>query len=118
MSVTKPIMKPEFWIKWRKLVNPERQYRIVRDEQAAAFVLRCREASTEFAALSEDIMVRLCPQVEDLDVVTIGIDMEGNWVVEETFELEMWKAITDKVPEDVLLRVIDKAIEFQEERKK
>jgi hypothetical protein len=118
MSVTKPIMKPEFWIKWRKLVNPERQYKIVRDEQAAAFVLRCLEASTEFAALSEDIMVRLCPVVEDLDVVRIGIDMKGNWVVEETFELEMWKAITDKVPEDVLLRVIDKAIEFQEERKK
>jgi hypothetical protein len=61
-------------------------------------------------------MARLCPRLEDLDVIPAGISTSGDLVIEETFELEIWNAITDKVPADVLQRVIDKAAIFQKER--
>jgi hypothetical protein len=117
MSSVKPIVRSSFWTKWRKLINPEREFKIARDEQAAAFVLDCLAASEEFARLSEDVMAHLCPRYEDLDVRLVGMDTEGRSVIEETFELEIWKAITDKVPEDVLRRVVEKAVTLQLKRK-
>jgi hypothetical protein len=41
----------------------------------------------------------------------------GDLVIQETFELEIWNAITDRVPPDTLQRVIDKAAIFQQERR-
>jgi len=109
-------MKPDFWLKWKKLINPSRTTKILRDAHSAIFVRSCYEASAEFARLPEDIMARLCPRLEDLDVIPAGISTSGDLVIEETFELEIWNAITDKVPADVIQRVIDKAAIFQKER--
>ena len=117
MSSTKPVVRSAFWTKWRKIINPEREHKIARDEQAAAFVLDCLAASEEFARLSEDVMAYLCPRHEDLDVRLVGIDDKGRQVIEETFELQIWRAITDKLPENVLQRVVEKAIALQEKRK-
>jgi hypothetical protein len=117
MSVIKPIMKPDFWLKWKKLINPSRTTTILRDAQSAIFVLDCFEASTQFARLPEDVMACLCPRLEDLDVIPVGITTMGDLVIQETFELEIWNAITERVPPDTLQRVIDKAAIFQQERR-
>ena len=94
-------------------MNPEREHTIPSETEAVAFVKRAKDAAAEFATLTFQQMVDLCPRVEFLDVYDY-IDEDGKGGIEEMFELQIWNAVTNRIPEATKRRVRDEASAKQE----
>jgi len=104
----------DFYSKWRGILNPGRATKIPTDKEAALFVKRAEEAAPEFATLTFQQMVDLCPPIHSLDVYDF-IDEDGKEGTEEMFELQIWNAVTNLVPETTKRRVRE-AAEAKQER--
>ena len=104
----------DFYTKWRGILNPKRATKIPTEKEEALFVKRAEEAASEFATLTVQQMVDLCPPIHSLDVYDF-IDEEGKEGTEEMFELQIWNAVTKLVPETTK-RHVREAAEAKQER--